>query len=141
VHTGQIAAQARKNMSLIMGRAEHQLAYVPPSKKKAVTPATGANFGIPELNPVGHTGVQKSDCDDNCNFQGVCSGGVCYCQPGYYGKKCGMKKANEDGTVSLMMLLVIGGICAVVAFLIMTLLLHLSMQSKRAKETEIGYKI
>jgi hypothetical protein len=52
-----------------------------------------------------------------------------------------MVKTSEKGTVSLAMLLIIGGACALVSFSIMTLLLHLSLQSKRAKETEIGYNI
>jgi N-acetylneuraminic acid mutarotase len=132
--------QQKKNMSMLAGFKKHDLSVLP-SRKNQVTEVTGVHFGIPELNPVGHTGVQKSDCDDNCNFRGVCHEGTCYCQPSYYGKRCNMKKTSEEGTVSLWMLLIIGGACAIVSFSIMTLLLHLSMQSKRAKETEIGYQI
>mmetsp|Transcript_50308 Transcript_50308/g.78632 ORF Transcript_50308/g.78632 Transcript_50308/m.78632 type:complete len:646 (+) Transcript_50308:174-2111(+) len=136
-----VANSSQKKLSLFADRTRHAASYVPPHEKHQVTEATGASFGIPELNPVGHAGVQDSDCDDNCNFRGVCSNGVCYCQPGYYGKKCGMVKTSETGTVSLTMLLTIGLACTAISFSIMTLLLHLSLQSKRAKETEIGYNI
>jgi hypothetical protein len=135
------ASVPSKNMSLLVGKSQHGQAYVPPHKKHALPPPTGDQFGIPAVNDIGHTGVQSSKCDDNCNFRGVCRDGECFCQPGFYGKKCGMVKTSEKGTVSLMVLLLIGGGCAVVSFSMMTLLLHLSMQSKRAKETELGYNI
>jgi len=130
-----------KNLSLALGKTKHGLAYVPPNKMNDVPPPSGEQFGIPEINDIGHTGVQVGKCDDNCNFRGVCREGECFCQPGFYGKKCGMVKTSEKGTVSLAVLLLIGGGCTVVSFSIMTLLLHLSMQSKRAKETELGYNI
>jgi len=137
----QAAPAPAKNMSLLVGKTQHGQAYVPPHKKHSLPPPTGDQFGIPAVNDIGHTGVQIGKCDDNCNFRGVCRDGECFCQPGFYGKKCGMVKTSEKGTVSLMVLLLIGGGCAVVSFSIMTLLLHLSMQSKRAKETELGYNI
>jgi len=130
-----------KNLSLAVGKTEHGQAYVPPHQKNKVAPPTGGQFGIPEVNDIGHTGVQIGKCDDNCNFRGVCQDGECFCQPGFYGKKCGMVKTSEKGTVSLAVLLLVGGGCAVVSFSIMTLLLHLSMQSKRAKENELGYNV
>jgi len=135
---------AAKQVSLAVGKTnvtKQGHGYVPPHKKHAMAPPTAEQFGIPTVNDVGHTGVQVGKCDDNCNFRGVCQDGECFCQPGFYGKKCGMVKTSEKGTVSLAVLLLIGGGCAVVSFSIMTLLLHLSMQSKRAKETELGYNI
>jgi N-acetylneuraminic acid mutarotase len=135
------SGQQPKVLSLAVSKTNVSQAYVPPHKKHQVPAPTGAQFGIPDVNDVGHTGVQVGKCDDNCNFRGVCQDGECFCQPGFYGKKCGMVKTSEKGTVSLAVLLLIGGGCAVVSFSIMTLLLHLSMQSKRAKETELGYNI
>lgn len=102
---------------------------------------TGEQFGIAEINDIGHSGVQTGECEDNCNFRGVCKDGECYCQPGFYGKKCGLVKTSRKGTVSLWVLLTIGGVAGGISFTIMMLLLHLSMQSKRAKETELGYNI
>jgi hypothetical protein len=102
---------------------------------------TGEQFGIANINDIGHTGVQVGECEDNCNFRGVCSNGECFCQPGYYGKQCQLKKTSEKGTVSLMVLLLIGGACAAVSFIMMLTLLHLSLQSKRTKEKELGYAV
>lgn len=131
-----------QKLSLLAGKTNKtKQAYIPPHKTNALPPPTGEQFGIPEVNDIGHTGVQDSKCKDNCNFRGVCQDGECFCQPGFYGKLCGMVKTSEKGTVSLAVLLLIGGGCAAVSFSIMTLLLHLSMQSKRAKETELGYNI
>jgi len=134
-----------KNMSLAAGKTKvkHGHGYLPPNQKHAVPEPTGEQFGIPEVNDIGHTGVQVGKCNhlDNCNFHGVCQDGKCYCQPGYYGKKCGTIKTSEKGTVSLAVLLGIGGLCAVVSFSIMTLLLYLSKESKRQKERELGYNI
>jgi len=134
-------APEAKNLTLVAQTIHHGHAYMPPHKKNAMPTPTGATFGIPEVNDIGHTGVQTSSCDDNCFFRGVCRDGTCFCQPGFYGKKCQMEKTSEKGTVSLVTALLIGGGCALVSFSIMTLLLHLSMQSKRAKETELGYNI
>jgi len=130
-----------KNLSLAAHSTHHGHELVPGKKKHAAPPPTGEQFGIPEVNDIGHTGVQVSECDDNCFFRGVCHDGQCFCQPGFYGKKCQMEKTSEKGTVSLVTLLLVGGGCTLVSFSIMTLLLHLSMQSKRAKETELGYNI
>jgi len=150
VYSNQIveheAIAKAKNLSLIVGRrvmTKQEHSYVPPHKKDELPPPTGEQFGIPEVNDIGHTGVQTGKCKDldNCNFHGVCQDGECFCQPGFYGKKCGMVKTSEKGTVSLAVLLGIGGLCAVISFSIMTLLLYLSKQSKRAKETELGYQI
>jgi len=141
VHTKPSKTLPVKNLSLAVGRTKHSHAYIPPNKKHTAPPPTGEQFGVPEVNDIGHTGVQVGKCDDNCNFRGVCSDGKCFCQPGFYGKKCGMVKKSEKGTVSLTVLLLIGGGCAIVSFSIMTLLLHLSLQSKRGKETELGYNI
>jgi len=134
-------AHHSKNLSLAAHKTEHGHGYVPPHKKHGLAAPTGAQFGIPEVNDIGHTGVQIGSCDDNCFFRGVCHDGECFCQPGFYGKKCQMEKTSEKGTVSLVTLMLIGGGCAVVSFSIMTLLLQLSMRSKRAKETELGYNI
>lgn len=131
----------KKNLTLAVRGTKQGHTYIPPHKKNALPPPTGEQFGIPEVNDIGHTGVQDSKCKLNCNFRGVCQDGECFCQPGFYGKLCGMVKTSEKGTVSLAVLLLIGGGCAAVSFSIMTLLLHLSMQSKRAKETELGYNI
>jgi hypothetical protein len=135
-----VASHEAKQLSLAVHKTNHSQEYVPPNKKK-LPPPSGAQFGIPEVNDIGHTGVQTSSCKDNCNFRGVCHDGECFCQLGFYGKQCQLEKTSEKGTVSLVTLMLIGGGCAVVSFSIMTLLLHLSMQSKRAKETELGYNI
>jgi len=52
-----------------------------------------------------------------------------------------MVKTSEKGTVSLVTLLIIGGLSMLISFTVMTVLLHLSLRSKRAKETELGYEI
>lgn len=130
-----------RNLSLLTHQIHQGHHYMPGRAKREMPEPTGEQFGIAEINDIGHSGVQTGECEDNCNFRGVCKDGECYCQPGFYGKKCGLVKTSRKGTVSLWVLLTIGGVAGGISFTIMMLLLHLSMQSKRAKETELGYNI
>jgi len=54
----------------------------PPAKEPAGLPK---DFGIGSVANVGH----GYGCTNNCNFQGVCEQGVCFCQPSFYGEACG----------------------------------------------------
>lgn len=99
------------------------------------------DFGIQELKEMGHIGASPSDCDDNCHFRGVCEDGVCYCQPGFQGTTCGMVQESKSGTVSILVASIVAGSTLTISFILASILLFLSWQSKRAKESELGYTI
>jgi len=97
-------------------------------------------FGVIEVNKAGKTGADTS-CEDQCNFRGLCSEGVCYCQPGFYGETCHFEKKSGKGTHSLWMVLVISGTCLVAGFTTMMCVLSLQASHEKHHEKKIGYNV
>lgn len=124
---------------LSLGESQEQ----PPVKPSVhPDPITTADFGIAKANEDGHAGENLSpDCEDFCNWRGLCEAGVCYCQPGFSGRTCSNAKENTEVTVNILGtgLFVGSGFVASMA----TTLAMLSAQKgqKRAKEREAGYNI
>jgi len=82
----------------------------------------------------------KSGCEANCNFRGLCTDGVCFCQPGYYGRTCGIVATSEKDTLSLVTTLFIAGACLAVSFLVTSLiLLHRFKSYRKTEEKEHNF--
>lgn len=106
--------------------------------KSANTPTTD-DFGIGELTEQGHVGSIPVECKDNCNSKGYCEKGICYCQPGNFGKTC--NEVQKAGPVSLgQMGAFLGGSLLVAAIMTLCVLSYFARQ-KRKKEREMGYLV
>lgn len=107
----------------------------------SVAPPKNEDFGIQAVNANGHTGNIEGECEDNCNFRGICDAGVCYCQMGFYGKLCGHKATGSDDSVSLMRTSLVCGAAFAVAFVLMSILLMVHQHGKKKREAQIGYDV
>mmetsp|Transcript_3978 Transcript_3978/g.11502 ORF Transcript_3978/g.11502 Transcript_3978/m.11502 type:complete len:812 (+) Transcript_3978:116-2551(+) len=77
----------------------------PAGHAKKLPDASASDFGFE--TEADHS--EKMDCPDSCNFHGLCSGGTCYCQPGFYGRSCGSVRVDSKTTVSLPLTLAVSG--------------------------------
>mmetsp|Transcript_31973 Transcript_31973/g.76650 ORF Transcript_31973/g.76650 Transcript_31973/m.76650 type:complete len:677 (+) Transcript_31973:36-2066(+) len=99
------------------------------------------DFGIYTNNTEIKPGVQKPECEDNCNYRGVCEEGVCYCEPGHYGKTCASVRHSKKGTISLTKVLIIGACCAGGALLVSLGALMIMERKKKSMEQSMGYRV
>jgi len=99
------------------------------------------DFGVETDNmPTKAKKDEKSGCEDSCNFRGLCSDGMCFCQPGYYGSTCDIVAESEKDTVSLITALFIAGACLCTSFLVTFLIFFYRYNSYRKRENEKGFK-
>eukprot|EP00929_Paragymnodinium_shiwhaense_P038156 TRINITY_DN20213_c0_g1_i1.p1 TRINITY_DN20213_c0_g1~~TRINITY_DN20213_c0_g1_i1.p1 ORF type:complete len:621 (+),score=116.97 TRINITY_DN20213_c0_g1_i1:103-1965(+) len=99
----------------------------------------GKDFGVHSVNEDGMSG-NVEECEDNCNFRGVCEGGLCYCQPGYEGKKCETFIVPTDGTLSLSTVCVASIVLIIVFFFVGGWMVSQHKTEKQAKAIDSGYR-
>jgi len=105
------------------------------SKKAPAPPAPvhTEDFGM-TVNSDGHVHKNAADCEDNCNWRGICEAGVCYCQPGFNGVLCEDAKVDRDTTLSMLLTVAIGGIALFGTTGITLMLLSIQKRKKRDQE-------
>mmetsp|Transcript_4117 Transcript_4117/g.7543 ORF Transcript_4117/g.7543 Transcript_4117/m.7543 type:complete len:590 (+) Transcript_4117:56-1825(+) len=132
-----ISLRTRLENFLLVGSGQQPAAS---KHARAADPITTSDFGILKSNQDGHAGEDLSpDCDDNCNWRGLCSGGVCYCQPGYSGRTCSIAKENTAGTLDLLTTVGLSGLGFVTSLGTTLSMLGAQKRAKLAKEMEVGY--
>lgn len=112
-----------------------------PFGAQKIPPPKNEDFGIDKVNDNGATGILEAECEDNCNFRGVCKEGTCYCQPNYYGPTCGTVREKKTGTLSLGMTLMIAAGCVTCSFLATLAFLNWNESTKRSEERKLGYNV
>mmetsp|Transcript_43552 Transcript_43552/g.94900 ORF Transcript_43552/g.94900 Transcript_43552/m.94900 type:complete len:670 (+) Transcript_43552:115-2124(+) len=110
-------------------------------REKPTPKRENQDFGIYQNNSEVKSGVQKPECEDNCNYRGVCEEGVCYCEPGHYGKTCASVRHSKKGTISLTKALIIGACCAGGALLVSLGALMILERKKKSMEQSMGYRV
>ncbi|CAD7925365.1 unnamed protein product [Amoebophrya sp. A120] len=102
---------------------------------------TVEHFGVPGLNNDGVVGIIAPQCKKNCNFRGLCSDGVCYCQPGFSGNSCDRETVSKRGNYALNEV----GMVSLGVFLVVFMLTFSCLQyqeySKKATERAMGYAV
>jgi hypothetical protein len=88
------------------------------------------DFGVHGVNTDGKVG-SRVDCPDNCNFRGFCDEGVCFCQPGFEGKKCQTATMKTKGTLNLTTTSTLAVVGISAAFLITYIALNIRRDSKK----------
>lgn len=106
-----------------------------------VIPPTNKDFGIDHINDGGHTGMNPGECDENCDFRGVCHGGVCYCQPRFHGPACDMAIVDRENTFGIEMVPIVLGISVAVSFVIVLGLFHCIEGYKKQTEDTLCHSL
>eukprot|EP00440_Ansanella_granifera_P005341 gb/GFBE01005794.1/.p1 GENE.gb/GFBE01005794.1/~~gb/GFBE01005794.1/.p1 ORF type:complete len:610 (+),score=97.38 gb/GFBE01005794.1/:1-1830(+) len=129
---------ARAEQSVAMRASLLALNASNPGKKAAGIPKA-SDFGIAKVNKEGHADGATPDCTNNCNWRGLCEGGVCYCQPGFTGDICQTLKEDKSGTLSILVTGILAGISVLTTFVTTYILLIWKNSTKGSKEQESGY--
>eukprot|EP00931_Biecheleriopsis_adriatica_P050355 TRINITY_DN29148_c0_g1_i1.p1 TRINITY_DN29148_c0_g1~~TRINITY_DN29148_c0_g1_i1.p1 ORF type:complete len:662 (-),score=119.61 TRINITY_DN29148_c0_g1_i1:39-1916(-) len=123
--------------------SDHTVLHLAPPPPTAVTPSsreTAADFGIDHVNKEGHVsdGV-KTDCENNCNWRGMCEAAVCYCQPAYTGKACEIFKEEDVWRISIVMTCAFAGATFLASAVTTFIFLNTMQRRKATQERETGY--
>jgi len=128
---------SRRKGAMRGGFSRGSAGQLPPRKPKE-QPVDNDDFGIHEVNEEGETGYVE-ECPDNCNFRGLCDDGLCFCQPGYEGKRCQTVIVTTDGTLSLTDTLIAGGGFLVISFIVGYYLSYQHAKQKKELAQASGY--
>lgn len=109
-----------------------------PARKVKSGPVDNDDFGVHEVNEDGVDGP-TTECPDSCNFRGLCEKEVCYCQPGFEGKKCQTVIVSTDGTLSLTTTLLIGAVVLGIFYMIGFYVMHQHTEQKIQEAIKAGY--
>lgn len=81
------------------------------------------------------------ECVDSCNFRGLCDGGACYCQPGFYGEYCQVTRDVGGGTISILVCVLICLVCFIVVFIATVIFMYIREKAKRKTEATKGFMV
>mmetsp|Transcript_79248 Transcript_79248/g.232745 ORF Transcript_79248/g.232745 Transcript_79248/m.232745 type:complete len:714 (-) Transcript_79248:47-2188(-) len=136
------AAEQRASGELRPGAQEMALLTTAASSCRVAPHVSTQDFGVgaASVSDSPSDGADGSaDCQDHCNFRGLCEQSVCYCQPGYYGPACGTEKESEKDTLSLKVVVLISGACLLVSFAILMAMLYVRQSRSRNQEAMMGF--
>lgn len=126
-------------LRLMLDRATHGAMESRSSSEVQEEPLEGQEFGVDNVNENGHSGVLDGECQDDCNYRGLCEGAVCYCQPGFYGAACQTAQHARTGTMSVVAVISVCGCCCFLSFVVSVSLLYWHSVKTRQRETRMGY--
>jgi len=137
-----LLALRKKQPQEASGNSDHFQFYTPQQAMQSKQGEVQVNlsskdFGVEGDNlPTKSKSDEKSGCQDNCNFRGLCEDGVCFCQPGYYGRTCDIVAESEKDTLSLVTCVFIAGAMGALSFLMTALFMLHKFTNLRKAETE-----
>jgi len=68
-------------------------------------------------------------------------GGVCYCQPGYFGADCSLKAQRKSGNMRLTLALALAVAVVLVGFVLVFWSLQVQAAASYQKERDMGYAV
>eukprot|EP00933_Yihiella_yeosuensis_P079752 TRINITY_DN93164_c0_g1_i1.p1 TRINITY_DN93164_c0_g1~~TRINITY_DN93164_c0_g1_i1.p1 ORF type:complete len:634 (+),score=132.81 TRINITY_DN93164_c0_g1_i1:122-2023(+) len=139
-HLSQGTQQGAAVEKSVVQAAQVSAKNAPATEEKKESVSTG-DFGVAQVNKIGHLGEKDSvQCKDNCNWRGLCDGGVCFCQPGYSGGVCEIERVSNSGTLGLPVVLVLTGATLVGSCFSTFILLGCLNRSRKDQAELAGYE-
>lgn len=113
---------------------EGAVAEAPPAGLETPQPA---GLKHPRGTAFAQSLASLQECEDMCNYEGICRESVCYCHAGYTGEACEIKKHSQRGTMPMEWAVVIILVVGLVFYL--SGLGFMSITSKMGKEETGDY--
>eukprot|EP00929_Paragymnodinium_shiwhaense_P116799 TRINITY_DN86726_c0_g1_i1.p1 TRINITY_DN86726_c0_g1~~TRINITY_DN86726_c0_g1_i1.p1 ORF type:complete len:205 (+),score=49.55 TRINITY_DN86726_c0_g1_i1:83-697(+) len=125
--------------SRFLGKKLKDLApgLIDPFLWRSSAPKSGANaikrskggYGIESISSVADS--TNDACQESCSFRGLCSKGICYCQPSYYGEHCEFENPYVDSAFKPQTVFYICIALAAISFGVSLLVLHCQSEKKQ----------